>query len=1765
MPMDLAGLLASKPLARGFALSPEIAETLHALVITEPAAPDAATVSGKAQLGAARKLLGFFDLTIDPALLPQALYCPFEYHEENGGFWLDVDISAAGAAQLFEVAGPALGLVLKPAKKVTDGAGRTLKEVLEPDPAFETVTIDGLRAVMRFSATAGEAVVRRDLLPPSGAADELLVVTPKPAYVMFGETGFGLGLTGGIVIDDRADKAPPGVPGHRFASNDPSWRGLAIRGAELFIPKAVPLLGGRAIPISFELGKPAGIDGRITVTLPGEGSRPDITARVEWHDPAATSLADCLPTLVELTAEFKIANEQSPLDDAEVPSIKFAGGDPLRVRARYSRDPAGASRMRFDLALEADGPDGVVAVRIGDEPERIFVTAATLATALVADPKLPENSGADASGKTLHALLVSASALSTFFGDRGSVVIHGVELSSEGERAPVGGDLRLRLDYSLAAVVKQFDAGPLAIGMNGERPMRLRCRNVFLTVKPGAPGLKMFDLGFDDAQLEIEDPGAWTCKSPGSLLDVIGVRNGRGSLWIDVDLRCRLDLGPLKVSGATVRLTLAKDIEPTLRGLDIAVDVPGAVKGRGALRLVAGEAGAQAVDALLSLELVPLKLRATGEWLQDGPLTALRIRSDLPGPIPLANSGLGLFGVGGMFGVNAGLRGVPPGADPVVHYLGLLPELKLPQVLERHPGGAAFGLSVRIGTLPDMGIAFMGEGAVMLGVPDFALRAALHGAVLGALGQLKGVLAIDAEALTVALQGTYKVPLILDMTVPFGAHFPFTDGKRAKWYVHLGTFEAPGRTGPIRAEVLPGLPIIGNIEGWAFVMIEGDGLILPALVKSPMNLPGFAVGCGLGFSCDIGVGPVGFEFGAVVVAGLGTRPLIVAAQAKVEGSLNLGPVSISAYADASMILSGATKWAEFEVCGEVDLWLTTLRGCANLSIGSQTSEKPPPPNPAPAISMQLVDRRYSLVGEATPTEAGAPVVWTDVIPVILFEVGPASRVGDGAFAAWLNGIDGTGNVNASDGICGTEALKYEYSLTKVDLVEVGPGGETTLAGPFEAMWQLPRDVLSNATGKGGRELALLTLNQALWSHRLSDPTRAPLNPAPIIATGCERTESAQPGWARAEDGERPGARWRWPVRPAVSSRFDSRFGVEVRSFFTHPITGRRVAFDPLLTSFLPGAAIMVGGELVEAPAGIRPADGRPPLVEALRSPGIAGEDRDRALRNVIEIQLAILDQGFNWSEPVIDPDLWISFAREDADEERLTVSDDLGQPWQPRRREVDGHTLMRFAPPASDPPKSIRTVRLTYPWGLRFNLLAFRGTTVAAAGAAVAFNKAVNGAREAQAQANKVPIESRKPFLQPGKTYRVDLAVAVSGSRKDGPNKLAVSETFPEIRRSFHFTTASNAIGPLVVPGVKGSFLIRMQDQNAFEPERLGRYLGGYEPADRSQFVFCDDEVRVDFIFDHVIGMAALHGYDFQLCLKRTDMPARIDTSTTPNGPLPVLLSALETVTMGSPVEAEIARLKVVDASTCPTPAAGLRARAPVRLARAASYDLAAGFNPKTDKSSLTLLPGAAFTTSRYRTPQELIEDLLGPAGPGQSGVDGDLRIDGAAVLPSPAASDVTSDAALDRVLGHWKLTPWPGLGRRTVSVFRQGGTDWLARGSPPPGATLVKTLSEVPRTTALWTQAASGWAVVAVILESPEPIQRPDRLTDSALTLGGSPFEHRVSNHAGTRILFATSRPIGPKAGDRLSLSMTDVNARRSIEASTSFAVSPAFAEEVA
>ncbi|MFI6229452.1 hypothetical protein ACIBCR_19305 [Micromonospora echinospora] len=245
----------------------------------------------------------------------------------------------------------------------------------------------------------------------------------SPSAMLFGTTGVGMSVTDGVIlIDDNPAVSPNGL--------DPAWRGLSIPELKLYVPRGVPLAGGTTVTASLSLTSPAGVDATATVRLPAADGRPELTAVVQWRDPAATRLGDLLPTLIEIVALL-------PVDGMKVPAVgeelTIGGGAPTRLRVRYARDPRQSPVVvGFTAALEADGDQGLITVRADPQSSaapKAVITAAALATAVMADaPKPPPRLGDDGSGALLHDLLVAALGLSAVLTQQGRVVVHGVTI-----------------------------------------------------------------------------------------------------------------------------------------------------------------------------------------------------------------------------------------------------------------------------------------------------------------------------------------------------------------------------------------------------------------------------------------------------------------------------------------------------------------------------------------------------------------------------------------------------------------------------------------------------------------------------------------------------------------------------------------------------------------------------------------------------------------------------------------------------------------------------------------------------------------------------------------------------------------------------------------------------------------------------------------------------------------------------------------------------------------------------------------------------------------------------------------------------------------------------------------------------------------------------------------------------------------------------------------------------------------------------------------
>ena len=281
---------------------------------------------------------------------------------------------------------------------------------------------------------------------------------------------------------------------------------------------------------------------------------------------------------------------------------------------------------------------------------------------------------------------------------KGGFTLHGVTLDASVQQS---GKVIALLDVEGQVTADLWRCGPLAVGMRPDgRPLRVRWRDVVAAVDPTQDPGEMLTLDFSRSRAEVVDPGEWTVDTPGSLLNIVGTRSGHGSTWFEVDLRFVVDLGPVRISGATVRATFANgDVSLGLRGLIAGMDVPGLIRGEGQVSFTPG-----GFAVVLGVEVPPVGVAALGflrySDLPQGRKTELGFAVDLPGPIPLGPTGLGLYGVLGTFGYNARSQALDP-ANP----FRSLREWKPWDALDFGAGNMTIGIGVSIGTAPDNGFS----------------------------------------------------------------------------------------------------------------------------------------------------------------------------------------------------------------------------------------------------------------------------------------------------------------------------------------------------------------------------------------------------------------------------------------------------------------------------------------------------------------------------------------------------------------------------------------------------------------------------------------------------------------------------------------------------------------------------------------------------------------------------------------------------------------------------------------------------------------------------------------------------------------------------------------------------------------------------------------------------------------------------------------------------------------------------------------------------
>ena len=802
-----------------------------------------------------------------------------------------------------------------------------------------------------------------------------------------------------------------------------------------------------------------------------------VSVRVAWDSPTATTLADFVPTLAEVTVAYEngrlteLATEpkdddnQSALGDAEFDADP---AEVLTVTGRWTYD-ARSGETLFAASVDSTGdPLGLFAID-GDA----VALAAAFGPAVVATVS-PAFDGAGAVG--IVAVAGAALILQSAVKD-GRVVCTGLAIEHK-QRALdtlAGSEQKMLFDYESSFNV---DLNVLnVLQLSTSKPIKIRYRDVGIQLNWSESNWwEIASFVYEGISMEVVEPGQWEISGPlGKFLGIVAVRMGTGSTWFEVDMVLNLDLGVVRLTSATIRIVAesGKPLGVEIRGLGVAVSIPGVLEGSGTASIQSDGSVAATLD--VDVVAAGLSARAELELKPAFSYVAISVTVILPVGIPLANSGLGIFGFVGQF-VSNGQRTieVDPTVDPVQAELDWYVELFAAKWEPRN-GQWALGLGVIIGTLPDMAFTFNAQGMFVVTFPDPSVILGIDAKLLASPGQatqegslpdteirLIGLTVIDPDAVMIGVRGTYSIPGVLEFNVPLSAYFPLAGGSGAARgsYVHLGADNIvdstkvgifPRAGDPVSMTLLPGLL---DANAWAYFMLEERELHWLGNDER-FSFDGFSVGFGAGWTLSWEGGPVTLDASATVLVGLGTSPFKLVGGAEVDGTIKclLGSASVEGELLVEVIDTGASlsKHLAGEFCAEIDLaFAPSVRKCVEIDIGGKLTDNIPVPQ-HPLRGVDLTDRRGSRVAVATTGTPGDDhTVWPDTVPVLGFSHVP--EIGAGLEDAWRLAA----RPNNPTPWAGTSEFKYAFRLDAVVLTpNPDAASEDAGDGKLDAVFWLP--------------------------------------------------------------------------------------------------------------------------------------------------------------------------------------------------------------------------------------------------------------------------------------------------------------------------------------------------------------------------------------------------------------------------------------------------------------------------------------------------------------------------------------------------------------------------------------------------------------------------------------------------------------------------------------------------------------------------------------
>lgn len=564
-----------------------------------------------------------------------------------------------------------------------------------------------------------------------------------------------------------------------------------------------------------------------------------------------------------------------------------------------------------------------------------------------------------------------------------------------------------------------------------DKPVRVRYKAVGFTINAGFDGSGPFVPVFDASRgytIDLADSGSLRILPDagplGDIVQLLGARIARTNpLNFEVELGLGVDLGVFTVDKLGFRLPIDPVGPPTLTGMAVSVDVPNTIAGRGELTVRADGMAGQ-----LDVSLPAVGLRIAGGLgltsISEGSRSAtgvlLSLRAEYPTAIPLAASGLGIYGFLGMFAMHYRRNEPTTGRDRALRWLhdvvhgdptdvaGWVPKLD----------AWSFGAGVLLGTMEGAYVVRM-SGLLALELPGprllFFVKADLletapPGEVADERGTLLATLDIDfaAHTIAIAIQLDYRLEPVLELTAPVEGFFDTDDP--SEFAIDVGRFDRP-----ITARVFQ------SFRATAYLMVHGNGIT--GLPIGPLG--GFSVAAGFHLSLLWGDTDIGLYVKAAAGfdAGVGFAPFFIAGQIYLTGELHLFVVGIECDGRLTAKSDGNDTWVKGEVRGSIDCFFFSISGSVEFELGTEPGA-PEAPSLTRAVVLQSrspallqgtgIERGIDTVlchattNGTVPVEEGAdgathPVyVPIDSIPVVQMEAAPELASGF-SIAGTLNG------------------------------------------------------------------------------------------------------------------------------------------------------------------------------------------------------------------------------------------------------------------------------------------------------------------------------------------------------------------------------------------------------------------------------------------------------------------------------------------------------------------------------------------------------------------------------------------------------------------------------------------------------------------------------------------------------------------------------------------------------------------------------------------